>query len=54
VLSPVQLFFGHLMHLNVLKQRNNLPARCPRLGSFIASGNWTAREIGLEAFPPKA
>src|SRR6202008_3805949 len=25
----------------------------PKLGSFIASGNWTAREIGLETFPPE-
>ena len=24
----------------------------PKLGSFIASGDWTAKEIGLEAFPP--
>jgi cytochrome bd ubiquinol oxidase subunit I len=23
----------------------------PKLGSFIASGNWTAREVGLEDFP---
>ena len=26
-------------------------SRYPRLGSFIASGNWTAREIGLDTFP---
>jgi cytochrome bd ubiquinol oxidase subunit I len=25
----------------------------PKLGSMIASGNWTAKEIGLEAFPPE-
>ncbi len=32
--------------------RSNLFAiAIPRLGSFIASGNWTAREIGLDAFP---
>jgi cytochrome bd-type quinol oxidase subunit 1 len=24
----------------------------PKLGSFIASGDWTAKEIGLEAFRP--
>jgi len=23
----------------------------PKLGSFIASGNWTAREVGLDTFP---
>jgi cytochrome bd ubiquinol oxidase subunit I len=33
------------------KQRNLLPIEIPKLGSFIASGNWTAREVGLEAFP---
>jgi cytochrome d ubiquinol oxidase subunit I len=32
-------------------QRNLLALEIPRLGSFIASGNWTAREIGLETFP---
>ena len=26
----------------------------PEARRFIAFGNWTAREIGLEAFPPKA
>jgi len=30
-----------------------LAIEVPRLGSFIASGNWTAREIGLETFPPE-
>ena len=34
------------------KQRNLFPIEVPKLGSFIASGNWTAKEIGLEAFPP--
>ena len=34
--------------------RNCSRSRVPKLGSFIAFGNWTAREIGLEAFPPKA
>jgi cytochrome bd-type quinol oxidase subunit 1 len=27
------------------------PIEIPNLGSFIASGNWTTREIGLETFP---
>jgi cytochrome bd ubiquinol oxidase subunit I len=34
-------------------QRNLLAIEIPKLGSFIASGNWTAREIGLETFPPE-
>src|SRR5262249_6284756 len=82
VLIPIQLFFGHLTGLYVLKhqpakfaaiearwkseqpasegwfaipdearERNLFPLGIPRLGSFIASGNWTAREIGLESFP---
>ena len=25
----------------------------PRLGSFIASGTWDSREVGLESFPPE-
>jgi cytochrome d ubiquinol oxidase subunit I len=33
-------------------QRNLFPIEVPRLGSFIDSGDWTAKEIGLEAFPP--
>jgi cytochrome d ubiquinol oxidase subunit I len=33
------------------RERNLFAIEIPRLGSFIASGNWTAREIGLEAFP---
>ena len=32
-------------------QRNLFPIEVPKLGSFIASGDWTAKEIGLEAFP---
>src|SRR4029077_16288583 len=82
VMIPVQLFFGHLTGLYVLKHQ---PAKCgaigarwktqqpatevllaipdegrerdlcaseiPRLAGFIASGNCTAREIGLETFP---
>jgi len=84
VLLPIQLFFGHLTGLYVLKhqpakfaaiearwqtqqpasevlfaipdegrERNLFAIEIPRLGSFIASGNWTAREIGLETFPPE-
>jgi cytochrome d ubiquinol oxidase subunit I len=33
-------------------KRNLFAIEVPRLGSFIASGNWTAKEIGLEAYPP--
>ena len=32
-------------------ERNLFALEIPRLGSFIASGNWTAREIGLDTFP---
>src|ERR1700739_4415574 len=32
-------------------ERNLLAIEITRLGSFIASGNWTAREVGLESFP---
>jgi cytochrome bd ubiquinol oxidase subunit I len=84
VLIPIQLFFGHLTGLYVLKhqpakfaaiearwktqqpasevllaipdeanERNLFAIELPKLGSFIASGNWTAREIGLETFPPE-
>jgi cytochrome d ubiquinol oxidase subunit I len=35
------------------EQRNLYAIVVPRLGSFIASGNWTAREVGLETFPPE-
>jgi cytochrome d ubiquinol oxidase subunit I len=31
-------------------QRNLFPVEIPRLGSFIASGDWTAKEIGLDGF----
>jgi cytochrome d ubiquinol oxidase subunit I len=82
VLIPIQLFFGHLTGLYVLKhqpakfaaiearwqtqqpatevliaipdpwaERNLFALQVPKLGSFIASGNWDAREIGLDAFP---
>jgi cytochrome bd ubiquinol oxidase subunit I len=33
-------------------ERNLFAIEVPDLGSFIASGNWTAREVGLEAYPP--
>src|SRR5215510_14907417 len=35
------------------QERNLFALQIPRLGSFIASGNWDAREGGLEAFPPE-
>lgn len=84
VLIPIQLFFGHLTGLYVLKhqpakfaaiearwktqqpasevliaipdearEKNLFAIEIPKLGSFIASGNWTSREIGLETFPPE-
>ena len=84
VLIPIQLFFGHLTGLYVLKhqpakfaaiearwqtqqpasevllaipdplmERNLFALEVPKLGSFIASGTWDAREIGLSAFPPE-
>jgi hypothetical protein len=34
-------------------ERNELAIEVPRLGSFIASGTWDAREIGLDTFPPQ-
>jgi len=34
-------------------ERNLFAISVPRLGSMIASGNWTAREVGLESFPPQ-
>src|SRR5208282_1079009 len=30
-------------------ERNLLAIEVPKLGSFIASGNWDAKEVGLEA-----
>ncbi|MEF8721606.1 cytochrome ubiquinol oxidase subunit I [Candidatus Accumulibacter phosphatis] len=82
VLIPVQLFFGHLTGLYVLKhqpakfaaiearwkneqpasevliawpdeanERNLFAITVPKLGSMIASGNWTSAEVGLESFP---
>lgn len=34
------------------QERNLIALEIPRLGSFIASGNWDAREVGLDALPP--
>ncbi len=34
-------------------ERNLLAIQVPKLGSFIASGTWDAKEIGLETFPPE-
>ena len=34
-------------------ERNLYALTIPRLGSFIASGDWTSKEVGLEAFPKK-
>jgi cytochrome d ubiquinol oxidase subunit I len=32
---------------------NRFALEVPRLGSFIASGTWTSREVGLDTFPPQ-
>jgi cytochrome d ubiquinol oxidase subunit I len=34
-------------------QTNLFAIEVPRLGSFVASGNWTSREVGLDSFPPE-
>jgi len=34
-------------------QRNLFAITIPKLGSMIASGNWTSAEVGLESFPPE-
>jgi cytochrome bd ubiquinol oxidase subunit I len=34
-------------------ERNLLAIEVPGLGSFIASGNWDAKEIGLDGYPPE-
>ncbi|MET0218531.1 MAG: cytochrome ubiquinol oxidase subunit I [Burkholderiales bacterium] len=34
-------------------ERNLFAIEVPKLGSFIASGSWTSREVGLEEFPPE-
>jgi cytochrome d ubiquinol oxidase subunit I len=33
------------------EQRNRFALTVPRLGSFIASGDWTSAQVGLESFP---
>lgn len=33
------------------EQRNHFALTVPKLGSFIASGNWTSAQVGLESFP---
>jgi cytochrome d ubiquinol oxidase subunit I len=33
--------------------RNLFAISVPRLGSFIASGTWDSKEVGLETFPPE-
>ncbi len=33
-------------------ERNRFAIEVPGLGSFIASGTWDSREVGLDAFPP--
>ncbi|MEO8751349.1 MAG: cytochrome ubiquinol oxidase subunit I, partial [Casimicrobiaceae bacterium] len=35
------------------QQKNLYAIEIPKLGSFIASGNFTSREVGLESFPPE-
>ncbi|SFT80337.1 cytochrome ubiquinol oxidase subunit I [Sedimentitalea nanhaiensis] len=35
------------------ERRNLFAVTVPGLGSFIASGNWTSRETGLDAFAPE-
>jgi cytochrome bd ubiquinol oxidase subunit I len=34
-----------------LNERNLFALEIPKLGSFIASGTWDSREVGLESFP---
>jgi len=33
-------------------QRNLFAVEIPRLGSYIASGTWDSKEVGLDSFPP--
>jgi cytochrome d ubiquinol oxidase subunit I len=35
------------------QQKNLFAIEIPKLGSYIASGNWTAKEVGLDSFPPE-
>jgi cytochrome bd ubiquinol oxidase subunit I len=34
-------------------ERNLFAIEVPKLGSFIASGTWDSREVGLDTFPPE-
>jgi cytochrome bd ubiquinol oxidase subunit I len=34
-------------------RKNLFALEVPRLGSFIASGSWDSREVGLDAYPPE-
>jgi cytochrome d ubiquinol oxidase subunit I len=34
-------------------QRNLFEISVPKLGSFIASGTWDSKEVGLDTFPPE-
>ena len=34
-------------------ERNLFALEVPKLGSFIASGTWDSREVGLDTFPPE-
>jgi cytochrome d ubiquinol oxidase subunit I len=34
-------------------QKNLFAVSIPKLGSFIASGTWDAKEVGLDSFPPQ-
>ena len=34
-------------------ERNLFALEVPKLGSFIASGTWDSREVGLDTFPPQ-
>lgn len=34
-------------------ERNLFALEIPKLGSYIASGNWTSKETGLDSFPPE-
>jgi cytochrome d ubiquinol oxidase subunit I len=35
------------------RERNLYALNVPRLGSFVASGTWDSREVGLKSFPPE-
>jgi cytochrome bd ubiquinol oxidase subunit I len=38
---------------NSATERNLFAISVPRLGSFIASGTWDSKEVGLDTFPPE-